>query len=84
MIGLFNIKNMGLEPMHEAYEEVQGTIERDWKDVWANGLKMIYFGFYEQVYELLVRVLARHEEQLKWVLRTHLCNYVVESFSETM
>ena len=49
---------------------------KDWKDVWKTGAGLIWIGFFQKVIEVIRQALDLNHEELRWVLKTHLCNYV--------
>ena len=78
IIGLFNIKNMGMEVVEQIYTHTSTAITKDWKDVWKTGVNSIRIEFLTKVYNIISEGLFQYDSELRWVLRTHLCNFVVD------
>ena len=78
VIGLFNIKNMGMDVIQQVYDHTSTAVKKDWKGVWENGVSTIKVEFLKNVYDIICEALFKHPKQLRWVLRTHLCNFVVD------
>lgn len=53
VIGLFNIKNMGMGVVKKVLEHTENAIEKDWKNVWADGVANIRVEFLEKIYEAM-------------------------------
>ena len=53
-------------------------LNKDWKNVWSNGVSTIKLPFLQKTYDVISECLFKHPQQLRWVLRTHLCNFVVD------
>ena len=69
---------MGMEVVEKVLDHTENLIERDWKNVWQNGVETIKMEFLQKTYTVICNVLDSHDKQLRWVLRTHLCNFVVD------
>ena len=76
VIGLFNIQNMGLGPLEDLINHTTSAVTKDWKNVWKIGTSLIRIEFFQKIYNVIYEVLEQNHEELRWVLKTHLCNYV--------
>lgn len=68
--------------MKQAYDEVSNAIEKDWKNVWTNGVKEIEIEFFGLTMEIVNRQLIKYEEELRWVLKTNLFTFVIDHVLE--
>lgn len=82
IIGLFNIQNEGFRSAKESLEETERAIEKDWKNIWKNGLEEINLEFFELTMEIVNRQLLKYEEEVKWVLKTNLFSFVINHVVE--
>jgi hypothetical protein len=78
VIGLYNIKNMGMEVVEQVHVHTENAIKKDWKNVWSHGVSTVKLEFLQKTYDVISEGLFKHPSQLRWVLRTHLCNFVVD------
>eukprot|EP00344_Euplotes_crassus_P009527 CAMPEP_0197018956 /NCGR_PEP_ID=MMETSP1380-20130617/80409_1 /TAXON_ID=5936 /ORGANISM="Euplotes crassus, Strain CT5" /LENGTH=209 /DNA_ID=CAMNT_0042446273 /DNA_START=635 /DNA_END=1264 /DNA_ORIENTATION=+ len=78
IIGIFNIKNMGMEVIRKVLEHTENAIEKDWKNVWSDGVSTIKIEFIQKIYDAMCQRLEMYPKELRWVLRTHLLNFVVD------
>jgi hypothetical protein len=82
IIGLFNISNEGIVCMQEAFLETKGAIDKDWKNIWANGVNEIEVSFFELTIDVVNKQLSRFDEEVKWVLKTNLFTFVIDHVLE--
>lgn len=53
VIGLYNIKNMGMDVVEQVYSHVSTAIHKDWKNVWQNGVETLRMDFIKKVYNII-------------------------------
>ena len=82
VIGMFNIENEGIASIFDSYEQITNTIEKDWKNVWKQGVDEIEIEFFKLTIDVVGRMLKKYDEEVKWVLKTNLFTFVIDHVLE--
>lgn len=62
LIGMYSIVSYGARKLQKIYEILGKRTQNDYKNMWAESYKKIYFGFYEELINRMNKILTRYDD----------------------